>query len=155
MTPLIETLIGLGIGLALGLVRPRNSTGLRELIKQDIELRDLLDATTDRDDSAREALTQSIRENAQKTIQEEPGWYDRWGSEWIMPLGVALFMGGISLRGAASRFEVTPETGLTIEAIALLAMLLGAPLLGTWGGRTFIPLVVQHFRTRKQRRNSR
>lgn len=155
MTSLIEPLIALGIGLALGLVRPRNGADLREQIKQDIELRGLLDATTEHDDIARDALTQSIRENALRTIQEEPDWYDRWGAEWIMPLGVFLFFGGLSLRGAASNFEVTPETGLTIEAIAIVAMMLGGPLVGTWTGRTLTPLVVHRFRTRKRRRDNR
>lgn len=155
MTSLIEPLIALGIGLALGLVRPRNGADLREQIKQDIELRGLLDATTERDDIARDALTQSIRGNALRTLQEEPDWYDRWGAEWIMPLGLFLFLGGFSLRGAASNFEVAPETGLTIEAIAIVAMMLGGPLFGTWAGRTLIPLVAHHFRTRRQRRQNR
>lgn len=158
MTSLVEPLIALGVGLILGLtslMRPRSKTDIREQIKQDIEIRGLLDTTTERDDIARDALTQSIRKNALRTIQEEPDWYDRWGSEWLVPLGLILFFVGMNLRAVTSRSEVAPETQLTIEAIATTSMVLGGPLIGIWAGRTLTPLVVERFRARMQRRKDR
>lgn len=115
MTSLLEPLIALGVGLVLGLtslMRPRNNTDMREQIKQDVELREMLQEVPSVDDEARAALTLSIRNNARRLVTEEPDWFSRWGFQWIFPVSLVLFITGVNLRGSVDDFETSPGTQL-------------------------------------------
>lgn len=155
MTSLVEPLIALGVGLILGLtglMRPRNNTDMREQIKQDVELRGMLQEAPSADDEARAALTLSIRNNAQRLISDEPDWFTRWGFQWLFPMSLIVFFTGVNLRGTVEDFETSPGTQLALELTGQTMMLLSGPLLGLWLSRAFIPPIYDWFERRKQRK---
>jgi hypothetical protein len=135
MTSLMEPLLALGVGVVLGLVglmRPRNNTDLREQIKQDIELREMLNESSSSDDEARAALTISVRKNTQALTKDEPGWLDRWGMYWITPISLILFFASISLNEAVDDFENSPETQLSLEIAGQTLTAIAGSLFGLW-----------------------
>lgn len=153
MTSLIETLIALGTGLALGLaalMKTRNRTDLREQIKQDVELRKMLDESSDKD--AHAALTTSIRNNAQGLTRDEPDWFNRWGIQWILPGGAILFFAGMSLRGLVDDFETAPGTQLALEVTGMAMMLISGPLIGLWLSRLLLVPFFEWFFKRRERK---
>lgn len=155
MSSLIEPLLTLAIGIALAvstLMRGRGREGSRAQIKQDVELREMLNKSPSVDDEARAALTISIRNNAQMLVSDEPDWFDRWGIQWIVPISLVLFFTGTNLRGTVDDFETSSGTQLALEVTGQTMMLIAGPLLGMWIGRLFVPVMFQWSERRKQRR---
>lgn len=155
MTSPLQLLIALGIGLAwgvTGLIRNRNNTGLREQIKQDIELRELLNEPPSSDDEARTALTLSVRKNAQALISDKRGWFDRWGMYWMLPVGLTLFFVGTVLIRAVDDFEGSPETQLALEVAGQTLNSIAGALGGLWLGQVVLIPFISWLANRKPRR---
>lgn len=159
MASLIEPLVALAVGAMLaltGLLKRRGGTDLRAEVRQDIELRQMLEMNQ-ADQEARTALTLSIRRNAIRLQQDQPDWFIRWGIQWLLPVAAILVLVGMRLGGSSDDAEFASGVQLALDLAGLVLMTVGGVLIGHWAVRLVELLSTRRdesSRSRKQRKNS-
>lgn len=159
MASLIEPLVALAVGAMLaltGLLKRRGGTDLRAEVRQDIELRQMLEMNQ-ADQEARTALTLSIRRNAIRLQQDQPDWFIRWGIQWLLPVAATLVLVGMRLGGSSDDAEFASGVQLALDLAGLVLMTVGGVLIGHWAVRLVELLSTRRdesSRSRKQRKNS-